>query len=153
MIKRAERISDLRITLMEAHVRRATRAEANVLSRPFVCAVNGQVVYRCDWWSKAITDTAGRTLLQRWAHDADHQTFRFPDGTALTMHLEDDHWYFDGHPLREEWPTTQRRILRAGERVIKVRPEDDTLSFDFTGETPPHDLAVMALLIKAMGCA
>lgn len=127
-------------------MRAATRAEWGGIFRPVACVVGTRVVYFFRSFKGILCDGEKREIF-KIPFGYSGGPFCFPDGTSLTLDRGVSGRVFDGCPLEERWPTPKQRILVSGRRIIRVRPEDDVLLFDFEGALPPMDLAVMAFLI------
>lgn len=133
---------------MEAHVRLASYSEKKGFFRPFVCTAEGKIAYFYRPWLGTVTDL-NETLLFTRTSAFSKDVFVFPDGTSLRVQVGSGGLVFDSCELKEQWPTPTQRVFVAGKRLIRVKPEDDTLIFDFIGDRPPMDMAMMAFFIQS----
>lgn len=59
-------------------------------------------------------------------------------------------WQFNGSYVKEEWPTTKRRIIRCDPFIYYVKPEDDSLSFDIEEDDSDLIKAIIAFYLKTL---
>lgn len=123
---------------MEAHIRMASRKEIPGFLRPSVCSIGQYVHYTFRSWKDEVS-IPSLGLVFRPVRRADALVYALPDGSELSIARTSTGQRFDGVAVHERWPTTQRRELVCGPTIFRVKPEDDTLLFDFTDEVP--DLA------------
>lgn len=123
---------------MEAHIRIATRKEISDFLRPHVCVIGDYVHYTFRSWKYEVGIPAFNLAFRPVRRGGDI-VYALPDQQELAITSVNGGWLFEGEEVHERWPTTQRRELVCGARTFRVKPEDDTLLFDFTGQVP--DLA------------
>ena len=123
---------------MQAHIRIASRKEMPGFLRPHVCAIDNYIHYTFRSWKEEIGIPSLNLTFgaMRKGHDL---VYALSDRQELIISSTHNGWLFDGVRVQERWPTTQRRELVCGARTFRVKPEDDTLLFDFTDPVP--DLA------------
>jgi hypothetical protein len=120
---------------MQAHIRIATCKEAPGFVRPHVCAIGDYVHYTFRLWKYEVGIPALNLAFTPVRRGGD-LVYALPDQRGLTITSVPTGWLFDGEEVHERWPTTQRREMVCGARTFRVKPEDDTLLFDFTGQVP-----------------
>jgi hypothetical protein len=132
---------------MFAHIRVATRKEIPGFLRPLACVFDGHVCYTFNSWREEIA-LAGDAPPIKAERDDQGMLFRLPRG-ALSISSSADGWLFDGEPVREVWPTSNRRELVTGRFRFKVVPEDDTLLFECPDGCPDLATAIVGFYVYA----
>jgi len=127
---------------MKAQIRRATKQEKSGFFRPLVCVALDRVFYLYESWTGVVRDATDRIVISR-ASVSENRGYILPNGKLLFVECDLHGWYFDGHRVEERWPTPNKRLLVSGERVFRVKPEDDTLLFDYNGDVPPLDMVLV----------
>lgn len=121
---------------MQAHIRMASRKEFPGLARPHVCAIGDYVHYVFRSWKYEVA-IPSLDLVFRAGRRGNALVYALPDDTELSIDINrTGGWLFDGVAVHERWPTTQRREWVCGSQIFKVKPEDDTLLFDFDDQAP-----------------
>lgn len=126
---------------MIAQIRGATWREKPTIFGPLVCVVESGIWYFYYSWRDEITDKNHSTIASR-ATSYKEGLYTLPDGQTLSVQRRLGGLYLDSEKLIEQWPTPYQRLLVSGARIFKVKPEDDTLLFEYKGDCPPLDMAL-----------
>lgn len=120
---------------MIAHIRQASFGEFPGLLRPLRCLADDHVVYVYKSWRREFSKANG-TILFSLAHD--NRSYSFGSICKCEVHIEErlSGLYVDGQRVLEEWPTPQQSVFRASRWTYRVKPEDDSIFFDFDTELP-----------------
>ena len=102
-----------------------------------VCTVGDEARYMADSWTDDIIEVKTGCVFRATSPEAEKNWGRYPlvygiPGGPLRIGRNQHEGSYDGHAMREEWPSSKQRRLVFGPHVFEVDAYDDSLRFQWT---------------------